>query len=283
MTYRIVRHGIVAIAIAAFATACSKSPTGPSGSNGGGNTASVTSVTVSGTLSVTEGSTSQLKATASMSNGQTQDVTGQATWRSADTTIATVSGTGLVTTLKPGTTDITAAYQSQTGRGTLQVKTATYRVSVTAQSITVLGTCDDFTQGLTVGEFAIRVLAIAPGGVQRTLSQTREYPGNPDNLYDFQLGEGASATLNDSTTFTLPGESGQFVRVQFNATEWDNQIVIIPPSTRKVHDDNMDDRSTSRTHSFTGSTFSSLGPNTLSLGNSSCGIRLNYSVSASQQ
>jgi hypothetical protein len=73
------------------------------------------------------------------------------------------------------------------------------------------------------------------------------------------------------------------VRIQLNVAEWDEQIVVIPPSTRLVPDVSLNDRSTSRSHSYSNGAFSSLGPNTLTVGNSSCGLRLNNSVSASQQ
>jgi hypothetical protein len=59
--------------------------------------------------------TSQLTATATLANGTTQNVSAQATWQSSNTAVATVSATGLVTSVGAGTAIISAAYQGQTG------------------------------------------------------------------------------------------------------------------------------------------------------------------------
>ena len=284
MTFHTTRLSTLVLGLAVLTAACSKSPTSPSdgGAPGGGNTATVTSVTVSGTLSVSEGSTSQLTATANMSDGTTMNVSNQATWATSNSTVATVSGTGLVTGVRNGTADVTALYRGQTGRQTLQVAAARYRLSLTVQRITALDTCDNFTQGLSNGEFATRVLSILPNGSQSTLNQTTGYPGNPSNLRVYNLGRGASRTLNISRTYTLDGAAGQFLRLQFSATEWDEQVVVFPPSTRWVRDSNMNNRSVTRTHTFRNGAFSGLGPNTLTIGNSSCGIRLSYTLSATK-
>jgi hypothetical protein len=279
-----IRPVALAVVIALVAAGCGTSPTEPGGGGGGGGgSVTVSSVAVSGTLMLTEGATSQLTATAHKSDGTTENVTNQATWQSSDTMVATVSGTGLVTALQAGTADITASFSSQAGRQTLQIRVARFTVSLVAQSVTALATCDDVTQGLTSGEFATRILAITPGGQQTTVSQTSAYPGNPAEPRGHNLAEGASATVAVTRTFTLDGAAGQFVRVQFNATEWDEQVVVIPPSIRWIHDNRLDDASTSRTHSYANGTFGSLGPNTLTLGNSSCGIRLSYTISAVRQ
>jgi hypothetical protein len=284
MENKTLRRMAMVVAAATFAAACEKSPGGPSGTDGGGGgAATITSVTIGGATSVAVGGTAQLTATANKSDGTTENVTNTATWRSTDTTVLTVSGTGLVTALKAGTADVTATAGSREGRRTLQVALARFRVTLTAQSVTALGTCDDFTQGLTSGEFAVKVLGVAPGGVTETLFATPGYPGDPSDPGGYILGEGASATLNGTQAFTVNGEAGQFVRAQFHATEWDTQIVVIPPSIRYLHDDRMDDASVSRTHSYANGTFGSLGPNSLTIGNSSCGIRLNYSVSVAPQ
>jgi hypothetical protein len=197
--------------------------------------------------------------------------------------VATVSGTGLVTAVGLGNADVSATFSSQTGRRTLQVSAALFSVSLTAQSVTALSTCDDVTQGISNGEFAVRVLAVTADGAQVAISQTNQYPGNPDNPQGYNLSEGESASLSASRTFSIRGEAGQFLRLQFNATEWDAQIIVIPPSIRNVHDSRLDDAASSRTHSYSNGTFSSLGPNTLTLGNSSCGIRLSYSIAAVRQ
>lgn len=287
MDYTMVRRIAVVGVLALLAGACSDSPTSPSTpSTGGtgGTTATVTSVTITGSLSVSEGGTSQLVATANLSDGTSQDVSSQSVWVSTDTTVATVSATGLVTALKTGSTDISATHRSQTGKVTLQVAAATYRLTVSGMSVTALNTCDDFTQGLTNGEFAIRARAITPSGAQTTLATTTGYPGSTTSPRGLNLAKNQARSVGSSRTFTLNGASGQSLRIQFSATEWDEQIVIFPPSIRWIHDSRMSDRSSTRTHSFTSGNFSSLGPNSITIGSSgSCGIRLNYTISAVKQ
>ena len=285
MDFRSVRRAGLATVFATVMAACGGSPTGPSGGGGnGGGAVTVTGLTIGGDLTITAGETSQLTATATKSDGSTEVVTGQATWVSSDVTVATVSATGLLTALKTGTADISAAFSSQTGRGTLQVASAQFRIALALQSITALSTCDDFTQGLTVGEFATRIQTTRSGGNVDILDETdSSYPGNPNNLLIYELREDQTLTFSVTRNYTLTGEAGQFVRVQFNATEWDSQIVIIPPSTRWIHDSRMDNDSISRTHSYTNGTFSGLGSNTLTVGNSSCGIRVGYTIGATRQ
>jgi hypothetical protein len=270
----------IAAAIAGSA-ACGGSPTSPTG--GGRQTAAVTSVAITGTLSLSEGSTSQLTATATRSDGTTENVTSRATWQSSNTMVATVSGTGLVTAVNDGTSDITAVFESQTARRTAQIEPAQYDLSLNVQSIAALSTCDDVTQGLTMGEFAVRVVSVLAGGSQTELVETSGYPGNSNDPSGYELGEDESRSLNVSRTFTIAGSSGQFLRMQFSATEWDYQIVVIPPSIRYLHDNRLSNVTATRTHSFTNGTFSSLGPNALTAGNSSCGLRLNYTLSATRR
>lgn len=82
----------------------------------------VTSVTVApSSVSLISGATQQLSATANLSNNTTQIVTSSATWKSSDTTVATVSA-GLVTAVSSGTATITATYGGQTGSSTVTVQ-----------------------------------------------------------------------------------------------------------------------------------------------------------------
>jgi len=271
------RHALVAVALAALVAGCNgDSPTAP----GGGSNLTVQSLRLQGDLMVSEGSTSQLSAIATMSNGTTQNVTNQATWTSSNALIATVSATGLLTGVGSGTADITATYRGQSGRGTAEVAAALYRLSVNVQSVQAIDTCDDFTQGLSSGEFALRVRATTATGGGLTMTETNNYPAESGAI---SLGRSVTRTLGTVRNFTVRGEPGQFVRVLFDATEWDTQIVVFPPSTRKIHDSRMSDRTVTRTHSWSGNSFRNTGPNTLVVGNSSCGLRLNYTVTVTQQ
>ncbi|HEY1912624.1 MAG TPA: carboxypeptidase regulatory-like domain-containing protein [Vicinamibacterales bacterium] len=75
--------------------------------------ATVSAVVVGGPASAT--TTFQLSATAKLSDGTTQDVTGTAHWESSDTTVATVSATGTVFVMGSGSVSLKATYQNVTG------------------------------------------------------------------------------------------------------------------------------------------------------------------------
>jgi trimeric autotransporter adhesin len=76
----------------------------------------VTSISFYGTTIVTRGLTTQLTATATLADGSERIVTNVAVWQSLNSDIATVSSSGLVTTLSTaGTATMTAMYLGVTG------------------------------------------------------------------------------------------------------------------------------------------------------------------------
>jgi carboxypeptidase family protein/Big-like domain-containing protein/all-beta uncharacterized protein len=134
--------------IAATVAACAKNnnssnpPTTPS--------PTVTSVAVTGSAPLV-GLSAQLTATASLSNGTTQNVTSQATWQSSNTTLATVNNAGVVTGVAPGEVDITATYQSVAGRSRLTIVNATYSLSGTVTDATSGGILPNINMQITSG------------------------------------------------------------------------------------------------------------------------------------
>jgi hypothetical protein len=107
------------VASVAVANCGSKTPGSPSPNP----TPTITSVQVTGLpSSLAPGETAQLAARASLSDGTSQVVTTQATWRSDNTSVATVSSGGLVTAVAAGTTEIRATYQTASANATLEVK-----------------------------------------------------------------------------------------------------------------------------------------------------------------
>jgi hypothetical protein len=82
-----------------------------------------------GSVPLARGARRQYSAIATFSDGTRRDVTAQARWVSADTSVATVvSTTGLVTAGAAGTTDLTATYETAGGSsaaGTIPVMTDT--------------------------------------------------------------------------------------------------------------------------------------------------------------
>jgi hypothetical protein len=69
------------------------------------------------------GLTAQYTATATLSNGTTQNVTSQVTWQSSNTAVATVTAEGVVTAAGLGVADLRATYQSFTGVQQVNVST----------------------------------------------------------------------------------------------------------------------------------------------------------------
>jgi hypothetical protein len=110
---------------------------------------------------VAPGVTQQYTATATYGNNSTGDVTSSVTWSATPTSVATISGTGLLTGVALGT------------------------ASVKAQSGSVIG-----TTGVTVGNKPISSLSIAP------LTQTLSLSAGTAAVVQFT----ATATYKDNTT-----------------------------------------------------------------------------------
>ena len=107
----------------------------------------LSSIAITGTGSLAAGLSEQLTAQGSYSDGSTQAITSQVTWQSSDSTIATVSPSGMVMSLKAGTVVITASMNSVTANGSVTVSPAVLsaiNVGVTSPSL-----ASGFTEQLT--------------------------------------------------------------------------------------------------------------------------------------
>ncbi len=135
--------------------------------------------------SVAAGKTQQFTATGTFSDSTTQNLTSSVVWASGTTTVATISGGGLATTLKVGSSTISATSGSVVGTTTLTV-TAAVLVSIAVtpanpsvaagktQQFTATGTfSDSTTQNLTSSVVwasgTTTVATIAAGGLATTL------------------------------------------------------------------------------------------------------------------
>ena len=149
-------------------------PVVPGDSSGSPTVASVTVSPAVDTLQT--GATAQLRAVVRGSAGDT--LAAQPTWTSADTTIAPVSASGLVTARKAGSTTITAATGGHSG---------TALVTVTPPTPTA-------TQVI----IAPRVAMLAPGAIQQFAAQLRMSDGTTraaDVMYNATGGAIASTGL----------------------------------------------------------------------------------------
>jgi uncharacterized protein YjdB len=119
------------------------------------------SISIGGNGSLSAGASEQLSAQGSYNDSSTQSITGQVTWKSSDTSIATVSSTGILTALKAGTVAITATMGSVTANASVTVTAAvltTINVGTPSPSLASGGTeqltatgvySDNTTQSLT--------------------------------------------------------------------------------------------------------------------------------------
>jgi len=112
--------------------------------------ATVQSIAVAPTnVSVSEGMTYQLTVTATYNDGKTSDITSQVVYQSLDSTIATISTTGLVTGVIAGNTSVRITFgdKSVSVPVVVTAQNIVQNVTVTPQSITLM---KQATQQLTV-------------------------------------------------------------------------------------------------------------------------------------
>ncbi len=143
--------------------------------------------------SVTVGQTQQFKAMATFSDNSTKDVTGLATCRSSDTTIATITSSGLATSLKVGSVTIT---------GTLQ----------TVNGSTSLGVSASPPPQVSVSILPTSVNVAAGGSQQFSASVT----GSPNTAVSWEVsgiagGNASVGTVSATGLYTAPMSAGKIV------------------------------------------------------------------------
>lgn len=111
-----------------------------------------TSISLSGTNSVAIGSTSQLEVTYTPSDTNVKNVT----WSSSNSSVATVSNTGLVTGVAQGSATITATAEAASG-----TVSNTYNVTVTPIAVTSV-TLDTSSASVKVGKTITLVATVNP-------------------------------------------------------------------------------------------------------------------------
>ena len=117
----------------------------------------VTSVTVTGPAgNPGTGQSAQFTATANFSNATTQNITTQASWQSSNSSIAAVSGSGMVTAVAPGEVEIRATYQSVTGSSRITVVLLRFTLSGVVREEGSNGPIPDARVEITDGQNAGR-------------------------------------------------------------------------------------------------------------------------------
>jgi hypothetical protein len=176
--------GMLAIATATGLDAC-----GGGGGSGGGSmvpTLTVSSVAVTGNLTLTQGQTSQLIATATLSNGTSQDVTAMSTWTSSQPAVASVSSGGLVTAVSVGSANITATYQN--------VSSSARAMQVNAQPVHADFTVTpDAGTNVQPGQCAVSEIGQTQFNALRcTFDATNSTPNGASTTYTWEIPAGAA-------------------------------------------------------------------------------------------
>lgn len=122
--------------------------------------------------SIAAGATLKLTATANMSNGDNSVVSSAVTWSSADTSLATISGDGTVTTLKPGLVKLSASNGDKSGA---------FELNITEAVLQSLST-------------PLAVAEALPLGLTRPMSLTGQYS------------DGSEKTLSSGVTWTVSND-----------------------------------------------------------------------------
>ena len=126
------------------------------------STATLTSITVASTgaaSSVAAGATLQLSATGHYSDGTTATLTSQVSWASSDGTLASLSGSGMLTALKAGSVTVTATKGTVSGNMVITVTQATLSsIAVSGASSLAAGATEQLTAQGTYSDSSTQAL-----------------------------------------------------------------------------------------------------------------------------
>ena len=127
--------------------------------------------------SVVIGGTTQLTASATYSDGSTNDVSGSVAWTSADSRVVSISGSGLASGSATGNAAITASYQGQTASTTISSSMGNIQWSGPL-TITRGGTYSGNWKSTDPNTAAVTIVTTAPVIIQNS------YVTGPNDLID---------------------------------------------------------------------------------------------------
>jgi uncharacterized protein YjdB len=143
------------------------------------------------------GGTKQMTATGAYSDGSTKTITSTVDWSSSDTSEATVSSTGLVTGVAPGTVTITAALNSISG---------TTSVTVTIANLASIAVTPNNASMLADGTEQFKAIGTLTDGT--TTDITGEVTWNSSNTSVATLSSSGLATAQATGTTNITAISG---------------------------------------------------------------------------
>src|SRR5262245_58121526 len=159
------------------------------------DTTTVRSLIVAGTPP-TVGTSSQFTAVAVRPDGTTETVKVQATWRSSNTAVATVSSNGLVAAVSHGSVEISATYAGAKGAFAFDVPAATF--------FTLSGTVTDATTSLGIANATVTARDSTGTARTATTNSTGRYSiaDLPSGALDIAVRANGYATSAQSTRLT---------------------------------------------------------------------------------
>jgi len=170
-------------------------------------------------------STGNFKAVGNYSDGSKPDITSQTTWSSSNTTIATIDGSGTVSTLLQGTTTITASLNGVPGTSNLRVTGGNLTgITLTPATVTLVkGTVGRITAKGTFSNGSIRditgavawspvntsiVTVTTPGGNLAWLNPLAVTPQSTPTTVTAKSG-----TVTAATTLSVTAPQLQFITI----------------------------------------------------------------------
>jgi trimeric autotransporter adhesin len=151
---------------------------------------------------VTAGSSLQLTATGTYSDKSTAALTTQVTWKSSDSTIASVNASGVLTGLKAGAVTVTAT--DGTTSGTLGINVTLAQVTPASMSVTIsaaYGGQAPVTTTLNISNATIESIAVTPSTATIARGSTQAF----DAVGTFSDGSSQDITSVAQWTSSAPG------------------------------------------------------------------------------
>ena len=157
--------------VAALPAGCNKSPTSPStalpSNSGPSDGLTTTRIDIAVPQSLPPGESAQLTAIAFFSDESTRDITNEAQWKSGDTSVLSISNTGLATAHRTGNIFVRAAFNGKESsqREILVLPAGTYKVGgfVRDDEVPVPGARVEVTAGPAAGLSTVTPQSLGSG------------------------------------------------------------------------------------------------------------------------